>query len=1049
MVLRSLRPIKFLKEPLQFINYSLLLLRSGSTAEPGYRGHQFVDVGAAGAHFAIAEGILHEFPGFRSPELLRLDDLRQLLLLLLGHIAVPLRHHIIHVVDAGQEGLNQLLLAPQFRAGVNGLLDGDENLLVLSMGVVVLGHQQQNVVDVDLSLADQLRLKHNVVIDVFLVGGAGFFLPLIPEILIPTQIVLQIPFRQQLLLIELVKGQQQIPHPQHRAEQRDEFLLGRLAAADGLRQGELLLKLFDQIHIAGSVLAGLVGVAQIIVLEFLQQHNASSVFVAEPGQGGVHPLLQVPETDNIAEPLDPVQNPVGAAEGLDQAVHFQIFVHPKGVQGGGVEAGQEHVDHDEQVQLIVLHPQGHVFIVILELFPGGVVVGVEHLVVVLNGLLQKISAALVQGAGVLRILLPQHPLVLQVLVGPIAVNQGHPQPLGRVRLHLALELLVVELGHGHRGHREDGVEAAEPLPGLDLLNGAAFAGGHLGNVGQHVELIAPAAPVGFLVEVVQNVAGHQLNALGGHKSLFPVDVPHLFIVYVRVIPHGTDVVHPEGEHILVIDGVDNGVGVELIPKGLLCGQEPPRGRAGGVDGEDGGAGEAENVILLEVLDNGLVHVTELAPVALVKDHHHMLLIDRVAGVFLDEGGQLLNGGDDDPGIGVGELPGQNGGGGVAVGGPLLEPVILLHGLVVQILPVHHKEHLVYVGQQGGQPGSFEGGQGFAAAGGVPDIAAAGDGAVFLVVGGDLDAVQNALGGGDLIGPHHHQHLFRSEHAVAGEHVEQGVPGEEGPGKIHQIRQIPVMGVGPEAGELEAAAGLGLPGPLVLFCLPDGAVPGGVGIVLGVGAVGDHKDLDVLIEAAARPEGVPLIAVDLLKGLPEGDAPALELHMDQGQAVDQDGHVVAVVVAGPLVGAHGVLMDDLEMVVVDLLFVDEGDVFGGAVVPVEHLDKILLDLAGLFQNVLVGVGNDTGEELIPLAVGELVAVQGLQLPAQVGDQIRLLVDGQILIALLLEHPEKFLLQGSLALVLLGAEGGGGVFRDHGVFRGGGDDVEEGHDSHLLL
>lgn len=271
-----------------------------------------------------------------------------------------------------------------------------------------------------------------------------------------------------------------------------------------------------------------------------------------------------------------------------------------------------------------------------------------------------------------------------------------------------------------------------------------------------------------------------------------------------------------------------------------------------------------------------------------------------------------------------------------------------------------------------------------------------------------------------------------------------MPGEEGAGKIHQIRQIPVVGVGPEAGELEAAAGLGLPGPLVLFGFPDGAVPGGVGIVLGVGAVGYHKDLDVLIEAAARPEGVPLIAVDLLKGLPEGDAPALELHMDQGQAVDQDGHVVAVVVAGPLVGAYGVLMDDLEMVVVDLLFVDEGDVFSGAVVPVEHLDKILLDLAGLFQNVLVRVGNDTGEELIPLAVGKLVAVQGLQLPAQVGDQIRLLMDGQILIALLLEHPEEFLLQGGLALVLLGAEGGGGVFRDHGVFRGGGDDVEEGHD-----
>ena len=34
-------------------------------------------------------------------------------------------------------------------------------------------------------------------------------------------------------------------------------------------------------------------------------------------------------------------------------MHFQIFVHPKGVEGGGIEAGQEHIDHDQQVKLLV------------------------------------------------------------------------------------------------------------------------------------------------------------------------------------------------------------------------------------------------------------------------------------------------------------------------------------------------------------------------------------------------------------------------------------------------------------------------------------------------------------------------------------------------------------------------------------------------------------------------------------------------------------------------------------------------------------------------
>ena len=159
------------------------------------------------------------------------------------------------------------------------------------------------------------------------------------------------------------------------------------------------------------------------------------------------------------------------------------------------------------------------------------------------------------------------------------------------------------------------------------------------------------------------------------------------------------------------------------------------------------------------MNDSTVHITELAAVALVKDDHNMLLVDLMPRIFLDEGRQLLDGGNDDMSFRVFQLAFQNRGAGVGVCRSLLEAVILFHSLVVQVLAVYHKQHLVDVGQLRYQPCRFEGGQRLAGASGVPDVAAALDGAILFVVVGDLDAVQYPLGCRDLIWAHHHQHLF--------------------------------------------------------------------------------------------------------------------------------------------------------------------------------------------------------------------------------------------------------------------------------------------------
>ena len=177
------------------------------------------------------------------------------------------------------------------------------------------------------------------------------------QVLVAAQIVLQLQVGQNLLAFEFVKGDKQVPHPQDRAKQRDELPLILLPGNARFAQRETLGQLRDHTGISGVEPTACIGIAFVIIAEFAQHDDAAGVGVAKQADGRIHPILQVAEADDVAEGLDRIEDAVGAAERLDQAMHFQIFVHPKGVEGGGIEAGQEHIDHDQQVKLLVFHPQ--------------------------------------------------------------------------------------------------------------------------------------------------------------------------------------------------------------------------------------------------------------------------------------------------------------------------------------------------------------------------------------------------------------------------------------------------------------------------------------------------------------------------------------------------------------------------------------------------------------------------------------------------------------------------------------------------------------------
>ena len=314
---------------------------------------------------------------------------------------------------------------------------------------------------------------------------------------------------------------------------------------------------------------------------------------------------------------------------------------------------------------------------------------------------------------------------------------------------------------------------------------------------------------------------------------------------------------------------------------------------------------------------------------------------------------------------------------------------------------------------------------------MPDVPAARYSAVFLVVIGDLNAVQNALGGDDLIWPHHQQHIFRRKYTVTGKNIQNGVLAEKGLGKVHKIGDNAVVRIRPERGELKAVAGFGLLG-FLRFGVLDVIETGGIGIVFRIRAVGDHEDLHEFIQSAGCPEAVSLIAIDLVKRFPNGNAPALQLDMDEWQAVDQYRHIIAIVMSCPLLCGDGILVDDLQTVIMDALLVNKLNIFAFPVIPAEHLHTVLLNQAGLFENAGVCVCQHLVPETLPFAVRKAIVVQLFQLRPQIGNQVSLFMDGQALIAQLAKQTDKLLFQVRFALVRLRALRLRLVFGDNSAF-----------------
>ena len=297
-----------------------------------------------------------------------------------------------------------------------------------------------------------------------------------------------------------------------------------------------------------------------------------------------------------------------------------------------------------------------------------------------------------------------------------------------------------------------------------------------------------------------------------------------------------------------------------------------------------------------------MHISKLTAVALVKDDNAMLVEYLMPLVLGHEVVQLLNGRDDDFILVVAaffvpvlKLSLQYSRRSVAVGRTFFKAVIFFHGLIVKVFSVNHEQNLVHIRKCGCKLCGLERSQRFSASCGMPDITSGINRSHLLVVGRNLDAVQNTLGCRNLIRSHNHQNFFRCENTILCQHIQNGVLGKECFRKINKVCNYLIVAVCPERSKLKAVACF----LRFLFCrfahFLDVAVSGGVGIILGVRSIGDNENLHILIQAACRPKAISLIAFDLVKGFTDCNATAFQFHMDKGQTVDKDRHIIASIV----------------------------------------------------------------------------------------------------------------------------------------------------------
>ena len=421
---------------------------------------------------------------------------------------------------------------------------------------------------------------------------------------------------------------------------------------------------------------------------------------------------------------------------------LKLLIHVEDGERLGVEAGEEHIHHEQNVELLGL--------LALDAIRDVLVVGGE-------GVRGEVRA------------------VAGVVVADDALQGVAAQ------LVLALGVLVRAVGE----YRADGEVVVDGLEEVVVADERRD-----GRDGEDGRVLAVARP---RLVVADDVVGDERQPLVRAVHFLRVDpLDERAVLLLVVALDRLDVLDVEAEDVVVENGVLDEVVVQALAEKRLGGEDAMPLRHA-VHLEAWRPGEAEELRVCEVPDDVTVHVSELATVTFVDDEHDFLVLVGVHHLrvarSLDGDCHLLHRRDDELAALVLHLADENIRLVRRVHGALLELVELLGGLRIEVFAVNKEDDLLDLRAGGENLRRLERCERLARAGRVPDVG---------VLRGERRLPHEGFHGIDLIRTHHQQNPVRvvQDH-VARKHLHDVVAGKEQLGKVLQVREADVLPVRPE------------------------------------------------------------------------------------------------------------------------------------------------------------------------------------------------------------------------------------------------------------
>ena len=260
---------------------------------------------------------------------------------------------------------------------------------------------------------------------------------------------------------------------------------------------------------------------------------------------------------------------------------------------------------------------------------------------------------------------------------------------------------------------------------------------------------------------------------------------------------------------------------------------------------------------------------EVTTVALVKYHHHFLVTHTLQPFVIVFTGdchiQFLNRSNDNLAVAAQSLDKFLGVVRI-VNSTWLEGFIFRLCLGIEVVAVNDKHHLIDTVDLADKLSRLERGECLSCSCRMPDV---------TVLVGVLNSVEYLLHGIELIGTKHHKAFVAlMQHNVLTDHLSQVALVEEETGELTQIVERHVSRIRPVERELIAAVRV-------------------VGKVTCIHAVADDEELDVVEESVKRSF---VVSLNLIVCLFQFHTTLLQLYLYQWQTIDEDGHIVAALLA---------------------------------------------------------------------------------------------------------------------------------------------------------